>query len=79
MLWVTVLLFSVIAVAFLLVRLPEELDHVDDEVETSTVVEVCRGTPMEAYARGLDGRPGRSGSPTDARCTAWRRRTCCWC
>jgi hypothetical protein len=50
---VTVLLFSFIALAFLLTRLPEELDHVDDEAETSSVVEVCRNTPMAAYAQSV--------------------------
>jgi hypothetical protein len=58
-LWVTVLLFSAIGAGFLLVRLPEELDHVDREVEPSTVVNVCRGTPLEAYAQSvLDGEHG---------------------
>ena len=52
-LWVTVLLFSAIALGFLLVRLPEELDHVDNEVEVSSVLHVCEGTPLETYARGL--------------------------
>ena len=52
-LWVTVLLFSAIAVGFLLARLPEELDHVDDEAEASTVAEVCRGTPLAEYAQSV--------------------------
>jgi hypothetical protein len=52
-LWVTVLLFSFIALAFLLTRLPEELDHVDDEADESSVVEVCRGTPLAAYAQSV--------------------------
>ncbi|HSE72300.1 MAG TPA: hypothetical protein VLA97_16160 [Nocardioidaceae bacterium] len=51
--WVTVMLFAGIAVAFLLVRLPEELDKVDDEVEASRLVSVCKGTPMEEPARAL--------------------------
>jgi len=52
-LWVTVLLFSFIALAFLLTRLPEELDHVDDEADESSVVEVCRNTPLAAYAQSV--------------------------
>jgi hypothetical protein len=52
-LWVTVLLFSFIALAFLLTRLPEELDHVDDEADESSVVEVCRGTPLAEYAQSV--------------------------
>ena len=58
-LWVTVLLFCAIALGFLLVRLPEELDNVDREVEPATVVQVCRGTPLETYAQSvLDGAHG---------------------
>ncbi len=52
-LWVTVLLFSGIAGGFLLARLPEELDHVDREVDAATVVQVCRGTPLAAYAQSV--------------------------
>ena len=59
-LWVTVLLFSFIALAFLLTRLPEELDHVDDEAEASSVVEVCRGTPL-ADVRPVGAGRGRLG------------------
>ncbi len=33
LLWLTVLLFGVVAVAFLLVRLPEEVDVVDDRID----------------------------------------------
>ena len=52
-LWVTVLLFIGIAGGFLLARLPEELDHVDREVQAVTVVEVCRETPLAAYAQSV--------------------------
>ena len=52
-LWVTVLLFIGIAGGFLLARLPEELDHVDREVDAATVVQVCRGTPLAAYAQSV--------------------------
>ncbi len=51
-LWVTVLLFVGFAGIFLLVRLPEELDHVDDGVTSSPAL-VCRGTPLEPYAEGV--------------------------
>lgn len=37
LLWVTVLMFAGLAAAFLLVRLPEELDHVDDEVDAPEI------------------------------------------
>lgn len=49
-LWIAVLLFAIIAVAFLLVRLPEELDHVDDAMRGSRLVASCKGTPLESVA-----------------------------
>ena len=49
-LWVSVLLFALVAVAFLLVRLPEELDQVDDEMTGARLVEACAGTPLAAEA-----------------------------
>lgn len=49
-LWVAVLLFAAVAVAFLLVRLPEELDKVDDEMAGDRLVQACVGTPLEAEA-----------------------------
>lgn len=59
-LWLTVLLFGAMAVAFLLVRLPEEVDRVDDHVDEALLVQACRGTPLEADAQRLvddDGPP----------------------
>jgi hypothetical protein len=52
-LWLTVLLFAVLAVAFLLVRLPEEVDRTDDHVDDAFVLDACRGTPMEEVSREL--------------------------
>lgn len=49
-LWVSVLLFALVAVAFLLVRLPEELDQVDDEMTGERLVGACAGTPLAAEA-----------------------------
>jgi hypothetical protein len=49
-LWVAVLLFAAVAVAFLLVRLPEELDQVDDEMSGEQLIRACRNTPLEADA-----------------------------
>ena len=42
-LWLIVLLFSVLAVAFLLVRLPEEVDRTDDDVDDAFLLDACRG------------------------------------
>ncbi|MFZ5849059.1 MAG: hypothetical protein ACOYX5_16950 [Actinomycetota bacterium] len=52
-LWVTVMLFVGLAVAFLLARLPEELDAVADEVQGERLVALTRGTPLEAVAARL--------------------------
>lgn len=52
-LWLTVLLFSAMAVAFLLVRLPEEVDSVDDHVDEAFLRRTCRGTPLEQECERL--------------------------
>ncbi|RNL63169.1 hypothetical protein EFK50_15820 [Nocardioides marmoriginsengisoli] len=49
-LWVAVLLFAAVAVAFLLVRLPEELDQVDDVMTGELLVAACAGTPLDTEA-----------------------------
>ena len=47
LLWLTVLLFAGIGVAFLLVRLPEEVDRTDDDVDDEFLRRTCAGTPLE--------------------------------
>ncbi|MDF1602751.1 hypothetical protein [Nocardioides sp. YIM 152315] len=47
LLWLTVLLFTAIGVVFLLVRLPEEVDRADDEVDDAFLVRACARTPLE--------------------------------
>ena len=55
-LWGAVLLFATVAVGFLLVRLPEELDDVDDEIHGSRLVKSCEGTPLAPImSRYVDG------------------------
>jgi hypothetical protein len=49
----TVLFFGLAAVFFLVARLGEELDVVDDLVEAEEVAAGCVGTPLEAAAREL--------------------------
>lgn len=49
-LWVAVLLFAAVAAAFLLARLPEELDRVDDQMAGDGLVRACAGTPLEQEA-----------------------------
>lgn len=51
--WLAVMLFTAMAVGFLLVRLPEELDKVDDEVDPARLAASTRGTPLEEAARAF--------------------------
>ena len=53
LLWLVVLLFTLLGVAFLLVRLPEEVDRADDDVTDELLLSACRGTPLEAACREL--------------------------
>jgi hypothetical protein len=53
LLWLTVVLFSLVAVAFLLVRLPEEVDRVDDFIDLELVRRAVRGTPIEVPVTSL--------------------------
>jgi hypothetical protein len=46
-LWLVVLLFTGLAAGFLAVRLPEEVDRADDEVDEAFLRSACRGTPLE--------------------------------
>ena len=58
-LWLVVLLFLVMGVGFFLVRLPEEIDRADDELDDARIVAVTDGTPLASEARRLAaGRPG---------------------
>ncbi len=52
-LWLTVLMFATIAIGFLLVRLPEEVDRVDDDIDVELVRRATRGTPIEEPVREL--------------------------
>jgi hypothetical protein len=52
-LWLTALLFGLLSVAFLLVRLPEEVDRTDDDVDEEFLLRACRGTPLEDVCREL--------------------------
>lgn len=51
LLWFTVLLMFGLAVLFLLVRLPEEVDRVDDAVDDAFIVRSCAGTPLEEASK----------------------------
>src|SRR5262245_52550008 len=52
-LWLVVLLFVVLGMAFLFVRLPEEVDKADDDLDDATLVQICAGTPVEEVCREL--------------------------
>ncbi len=45
------MLFGALAVGFLWVRLPEELDRTERSISEDALVEACRGTPLETRAR----------------------------
>lgn len=57
-LWLTLLLFGGIAVLFLLVRLPEEVDRVDDDIDVDVIRRAVRGTPIEGAVTELLDREG---------------------
>ena len=52
-LWLVALLFGTLAAAFLLVRLPEEVDRTDDDVDEDLLLKSTVGTPLERVAREL--------------------------
>lgn len=52
-LWLVALLFGTLAGAFLLVRLPEEVDRTDDHVDEALLLQSTTGTPLEQAAREL--------------------------
>jgi hypothetical protein len=58
-LWMTVMLFGLLAIGFLLVRLPEELDSSDRVVDEVNLVEACRRTPLETRARAMVAESGK--------------------
>lgn len=52
-LWLVVLLFSGLAIGFLLVRLPEEVDRADDDVDDAFLLRTTARTPLADAAREL--------------------------
>jgi hypothetical protein len=50
LLWVAVLLFAGLAVAFLVAHVPEEMDRVKGEATGPGLVTACRDTPLEGVA-----------------------------
>ncbi len=58
-LWLVVVLFLGLGTAFFVMRLPEEIDRADDELDDERIVAVVRGTPVEdAVAAVAEKRPG---------------------
>ena len=61
-LWLVVLLFAALAVGFLFVRLPEEVDRADDDVDDAFLLRTCARTParrrLPRAGRRPGGRPG---------------------
>ena len=52
-LWLVVLLFAALAVGFLFVRLPEEVDRADDDVDDAFLLRTCAKTPLADACREL--------------------------
>ncbi len=53
-LWLAVAFFGVLAVGFLLARLPEEVAAVNDDLDPDVVRRAVRGTPLEPHLDDLD-------------------------
>lgn len=56
-LWLTVVLLTSLALVFLLVRLPEEVDRVDDAVDDAFLLRSCSGTPLDEACHELVASP----------------------
>jgi hypothetical protein len=56
-LWIAVAFFAIIAMVFLLVRLPEEVRQVEHDVAGDRVAECCVGTPAQEAAQLVTTRP----------------------
>jgi hypothetical protein len=52
--WLTIALFLVITVGFLLVRLPEELEVFDSELDLERIRSGTHGTPLEGWHQSLE-------------------------
>ena len=53
-LWLAVAFFGVLALGFLLARLPEEVAAVNDDLDPAVVQRAVRGTPLEPHLDDLD-------------------------
>jgi hypothetical protein len=74
LLWLTVLLFSAVAAVFLLVRLPEEVDRLDDRIDPELLVTASRDTPVASAAKMLvDERGPELDLPADAEVRGYER------
>lgn len=62
-LWTVVLLFAGVAVAFLLVRLPDEVRQVERDTAGDRLAESCAGTPMAEVAARLGTGDGQVALP----------------
>ncbi|MCL8027096.1 hypothetical protein [Nocardioides bruguierae] len=66
-LWLTLVLFVALAIGFLVVRLPEEVDRLDDAVDEDFLRRACEGTPLAGACRDLLARrrEGSEGTAAD--------------
>jgi hypothetical protein len=72
-LWLSVMMFAGIAVAFLLVRLPEEVREVSDRARGDELVAICAGTPVESAAGEVAGDLDEAAAGDDAEMSRLRR------
>ncbi len=72
-LWLVVLLFVVLAVGFLLVRLPEEVDLVDDAVDEALLRRACAGTPLEEACEEVLDEGGAADAVAQAQVSGFER------
>ena len=83
-LWLAVAFFGVLALGFLLARLPEEVAAVNDDLDPEVVQRAVRGTPLEPHLDDLTTcTPSRwtvvSAPTCCSSCSSRRpRRCCCW-
>jgi hypothetical protein len=72
-LWISVMMFAGIAVAFLLVRLPEEVREVSDRARGDELVAICAGTPVEGAAGEVADDVDEAAAGDDAEMSRLRR------
>ncbi len=74
-----VMFFAAMAIGFLLVRLPEEMDRVDDDTDTGRLVARTQGTPVEHCSREVFDEIPEDELRDVLEVAGSRSGTSCWC